>query len=227
MNLIIFAFVLVALILIFFSGRNLRARIARPSASQYESELVQVLLTLDDEKLDELLQLYKAEFGSGAARYARKTHKKWKAGKVRPNSQTYERFLVHLPKVMSYDLRCEFLRRLMLEYSAKNEFQLKVYTDSWEKPLEPLVTSMIESAYAAQLPERVEKKLKWLASGEMLAAQEILKRSQVEESKIAVSMLAEEVRNIEKVLADVQGKTKITHQLKFPYGTIDLEVRKR
>ena len=61
----------------------------------------------------------------------------------------------------------------------------------------------------------------------MQTAEDILKKSQVEEGKIAVSMLREEFRNIEKLLADTKGRRKVMHKLKFPYGTIDLEDQNR
>jgi hypothetical protein len=61
----------------------------------------------------------------------------------------------------------------------------------------------------------------------MQAAEMILKKSQVEEGKIAVSMLREEFENIEHLLANTKGRRKVTHKLKFPYGTINLEIKNR
>src|SRR5215210_1901211 len=100
---------------------------SKSSSKFHNAELVRTLLNLDEKSFEKLLELYKAEFGQGAARYARKTYQKWKAGKVRPNRQTFNRFLVHLPKVMSYDLKCEVLRHLMEVYCAKDKYQLTVY----------------------------------------------------------------------------------------------------
>ncbi len=188
---------------------------------------MKVLLGLNDEKLDEFLELYKQEFGKSAARYARKTYRKWESGEVRPIKQTYERFLVHLPKVMDYDLKCEVLRHLMEEYCAKDNYNLTVYTDDWEKTLEPLVQKLIDKPYNANLPKQIEDKLKWLADDEMQIAEDILKKSQVEEGKIAVSMLREEIGNIENLLENTNGRSKVTHKLKFPYGTINLEIKRR
>src|SRR5688572_25905448 len=139
---------------------------SKSSVKVHNAELVKTLLNLDKKSFEKLLELYKAEFGSGAARYARKTYRKWKGGKVRPNRQTFDRFLVHLPKVMSYDLKCEVLRHLMEEYCAKDKYQLTVYTDDWEEALEPLVRKIIDKPYAAALPAEIENRLKWLAEAE-------------------------------------------------------------
>jgi hypothetical protein len=198
---------------------------SRPTS--HHSEILKVLLDLNENSLNQLLKLYKESFGTGAARYARKTYQKWKDGKVRPNRQTFERFLLHLPKVMSYELKCEVLRHFMQEFCAKENHSLTVYTDDWEKPLTPLVKQLIEKPYQAELPSEVQKKLTWLADGEMQSAREILRQAQIEEGKIAVSMLREEFSNIEKLLAETHLKPKVTHQLKFPYGTITLNIKRR
>lgn len=191
-----------------------------------DAELVKVLLSLDEESLKDIFKLYKDKFGRGAAYYARKTYRKWQKGEVRPIRQTFERFLVELPKVMSYDLKCEVLRRLMQEYAAKDVYNLRVSTDDWEEKLTPVVETMIEKAYTATLPKAIEEKLQWLAEDEMQIAQNILKNSQIEEGKIAVSLLRQEIEGIEHVLASTKGKSRVTHQLKFPYGTINLEIKR-
>ena len=50
----------------------------------HRSTLVQVLLDLDERYINELLQLYKEQFGPGPARYARRTLRRWKTGEVQP-----------------------------------------------------------------------------------------------------------------------------------------------
>jgi hypothetical protein len=193
----------------------------------HHSEILKVLFNLNEIALNQLFKHYKESFGPGAARYARKTYQKWRMGKVRPNRQTFERFLLHLPKVMSYDLKCEVLRHFMEEYCAREDYQVTVYTDEWEKTLTPMVRQIIEKPFQAELPREVERKLTWLADGEMQMAREILKRSQVEEGRIAVSRLREEFENIEKLLAETHLKPKVTHRLKFPYGTVTVNIKRR
>ena len=117
---------LIVLFIIFVAIPDYKTYSARrwlkPDRRFHNSKLVSVLLSLDDDEVEELLALYKKEFGGGAARYARKTYRKWKSGEVRPITQTFERFLVHLPKVMSFDLKVEVLRALMEEYATKDKY---------------------------------------------------------------------------------------------------------
>jgi hypothetical protein len=193
----------------------------------HRSRLVSVLLSLDQRSFDDLMQLYKKEFGLGPARYARRTYKKWKTGKVQPNVETYRRFLVHLPEVMSFDLKCETLRLFMEEYAAEDDFELDLYIDEWEVKLPPLIDQIVDKAFNAQLPKELERKLRWLGEGDMNIAQQMLRASQAEESRIMASMLRDEFANIEKLLAEEHLKPRVRHVIKFPYGTISLNIRRR
>lgn len=193
----------------------------------HHSEILKTLLGLDDGSLKELLRLYRAEFGPGPARYAKRTYSKWKNGEVRPSGQTFRRFMLHLPKVMSFDLKCEVLRHLMEEYCSRTEYGLTVHTDDWEETLTPIVTEMIEKAYTAELPAEIKEKLEWLSDGEMMIARDILRHSQVEEGKIAVSRLRSEFESMNGLLTEFGERTKVNHRLELPYGTIDLTVKKR
>lgn len=204
-----------------------RAHPSKPTPRFHNAELVEVLLRLEEEPLNDLFRLYQEEFGLNAARYARRTYHKWKAGAVRPNRQTFNRLLVHLPGVMSFDLKCEILRKLREEYCSKDDYRLTVYTDDWKEALTPLVTSIIEKARTAELPPAVEKKLRWLAGDEMHVARAILAESQARESRNAVSMLEQEVSDIERLLVAARGTGKVIHELRLPYGTITLNIRRR
>jgi hypothetical protein len=208
---------------IIFPSRALKSR-----PKFHNADLIKVLLNLEEKQLNELLELYKIEFGQNAARYARQTYRKWKAGEVRPNKQTFNRLLVHLPEVMSFDLKCEVLRELREAYCAKDNYELTVYTDDWKDKLNPLVTSIIDKAYTAQLPAQVEKRLQWLSGNEMRVANALLAESQAQESRNAFSLLEQEISNIEQMLADTEGtRRKVTHKLKLPCGTITLKIKRR
>ncbi|MDQ2746941.1 MAG: hypothetical protein M3T96_06755 [Acidobacteriota bacterium] len=224
--------VIFGIIVFIYANSSLDFNILSPKLSEeppefHNAELVKILLSLDKESLDELFKLYKSKFGRGAAYYARRTYVKWKTGRVRPNNQTYQRFLVQLPKVMSYNLKCEVLRKLMQEYCPKDDYQLTVSANDWEEKITPLVKTMIDKPYAATLPRLIEEKLRWLAEDEMQSAQEILRNSQIQEGKIAVSMLRREISEIENLLGKAKGETTVTHSLKLPYGTIKLKIKRK
>ena len=209
-----------------FSFPDLIAR-KRVSKAAQNAELIKVLLDLEDEPLDDLFKLYKEQFGDNAARYARHTYRKWKAGEVRPNRQTFNRFLLYLPKVMSFDLKCEVLRELREAYCAKDNYKLTVHTDDWKETLTPLVQSILTKAKDAELPQKLLERLHWLAGDDMEIAREILTRSQTRQSLDALSLLGIEFSNIERLLDNAKGTGKVTHVLRLPLGTITLMIKGR
>lgn len=192
-----------------------------------DADMVRVVLNLEPKALEDLLALYRKEFGAEAARYARRTYNKWKSGEVRPNRQTFNRFLVHLPSVMSFDLKCEVLRKLRQEYCAGDDYRLTVDTRSWREDVAPLVEEVVNKSYTARLPGYVERKLKWLAADDMQLAHSILAESQARESRNALFLLEREFDNIEQLLCATGGRGEVTHTVRLPLGTITLTVERR
>jgi anti-sigma-K factor RskA len=218
--------ILVGALLYYVHGRTSASSPPKASRRFQNAEMVRVLLSLEERALDELFKLYKEEFGQSAARYARQTYHKWQAGAVRPNRQTFNRFFVYLPGVMSFDLKCEVLRKLREEYCAQDSYQLTVYTDEWKERLTPLVTGILEKARRAELPPAIEARLRWLSADEMQVARALLTESQAQESRTALSMLEQEISNIEQLLARAKG-SKVIHKLKLPCGIITLKIKRR
>lgn len=192
-----------------------------------DADLVRVLLGLEPESLEELFRLYGEQFGPGAASYARRTCLKWKAGEVRPSGRTFRRLLLHLPRVMSFDLKCEVLRRFREEFCPRDEHRLTVRADDWKEALGPLVRSAVERARAAELPAPVAERLRWLSEGEMRAARAILAESQAREAADALAMLQQELTTVERLLAETPGRRRVTHRLKLPCAAVTLVIRER
>ena len=191
------------------------------------ADLVKVILSLEQKNLEDLFKLYGQEFGVGAARYARRTYNKWKSGEVNPNRQTFDRFLMHLPGVMSFDLKCEVLRKLRQEYCSKDNYQLTVDTGNWKQAVTPLVTEVVNKSYTAELPKYIEGRLRWLSADDMQVARTILAESHAQESRNAMALLEGEFDNIEHLLNATKGRGEITHIIKLPLGTITLRIEGR
>jgi hypothetical protein len=197
------------------------------SRSQENANLIKVLLELEDEPREQLFNLYRKEFGDSAARYARLTYQKWKAGSVRPNKQTFRRFLIHLPRVMGFDLKCEVLRELREAYCKHDNYRIAVYTDNWKESLTPMIKNVVEKSLTAELPESLNKRLTWLAEDDVTVANAILAESQARETHNSLMLLEKEFSNIGKVLDNAPGTSRVTHALKLPLGTITLDVKRR
>jgi hypothetical protein len=202
-----------------------RARTTLPR--HRDADLVKVVLGLEQKTLDDLFELYRREFGAGAARYARRTYNKWRAGAVRPNRETFNRLLVRLPEVMSFEQKCEVLRKFRREYCAKDNYRLTVDTRNWKETVDPLLKEIINKSYKAELPPHIEGRLRWLAANDMRVARELLARSEAEESENALLQLEREFDGIQELLRAAGRRGAVTHTIKLPAGTIELKIEAR
>lgn len=209
-----------------YQRRRLPASARRLTRSQENANLIKVLLELEEEPREQLFKLYQEQFGAGAARYARQTYQKWKAGSVRPNNQTFRRFLLNLPHVMNFDLKCEVLRELREAYCSQDIYELSVTTNNWKETLTPMVQTVIKKALTAELPDSLSHRLTWLAEDDITVANALLAESQARETANALTLLEKEFSNIEELLDNMPGAGKVTHRLKLPLGTITLNVKK-
>ena len=214
-------------ILFYVFNRSAFRRNRAVSISPKNADLVRVLLDLDQDSLGQLLELYERQFGKGPARYARQTYQKWKSGHVKPNKQTFNRFLINLPKVMSFDLKCEVLRRFREVYCARDQYRLTVYTDDWRQKLMPLVDRLLAPTEPKELPQALQKRLRWLAEDDAQLANTLLHHSQRQQSLNAVTMLDAELENIERLLETTGGRSKVTHTVMLPYGNVILKIKRR
>ncbi len=193
----------------------------------FDRDVLERFYALSPDQLARLFNIYSDTYGEGPAAYARKTYPHWKHGGVRPSALTINRLLDSLPLVLNFDGKCELLRRLRERHRKPEHHSLKVKADDWKEHVIPLVRSVIQKAYRANLPEAVERRLTWLSHGDMQTARAILAHAQALEGAVAVTMLQDEMRNIEDALTNLDGKGKVTHTIRLPYGHIQVKISGR
>jgi hypothetical protein len=215
------------LVVLFFvlNGITLRSRSKSIPESIENAQLLGVLLGLNEESREELFKLYRQQFGANAARYAKRTYLKWQTGKVRPTSRTFERFLINLPKAMSFDLKCEILRTLRKAYCAKDHYEVVVDRSNWREELAPLVNAVVGKANDAELPDKLQQRLRWLAENDARMATIILQRSQKEESIRVASMVEDELSGIGRLVEQIGGRGEVVHLIQLPLGTITVRIK--
>jgi len=205
---------------------SLKARLSA-ALNGFDRDILERFYSLTPEQLTDLINIYSESYGKGPAAYARQTYSGWKEGKVRPSAQTINRLLDSLPLVLDFDGKCELLRRLRERHRRLEHYSLKVKADDWKEHVVPLVKTVIQKAYRANLPELIERRLTWLSNGDMQTARAILAHSQALEGAVAVASLQDEMRNIENALTNLDGKGKVTHTIRLPYGEIHLKISGR
>jgi DNA polymerase III delta prime subunit len=119
------------------------------------------------------------------------------------------------------------LRKLRERHRKPEYHSLKVKADDWKEHVVPLVRAVIQKAYRANLPEPIERRLTWLSNGDMQTARSLLGHAQALEGAVAVNLLQDEMRNIESTLTNLDGKGKVTHTIRLPYGQIQLKISGR
>ena len=195
--------------------------------SGFDKDILERFYALTPDQLTHLFNIYSESYGDGPGAYARKTYVDWKHGAVRPSAQTINRLLDSLPLVLDFDGKCELLRKLRERHRKLEHHSLKVKADDWQEHVFPLVRAVIQKSYRANLPEAVERRLTWLANGDMQTAHAILAHAQALEGAVAVTLLQDEMQNIENALANLDGKGKVTHTIRLPYGHIQLKISGR
>src|SRR6185369_2467049 len=195
--------------------------------SGFDKDILERFYALTPDQLTRLLDIYSDSYGDGPGAYARKTYADWKHGAVRPSAQTINRLLDSLPLVLNFDGKCELLRKLRERHRKPEHHSLKVRADDWQEHVIPLVRAVIHKSYRANLPEAVERRLTWLSNGDMQTAHALLAHAQALEGAVAVNLLQDEMQNIEKALANLDGKGKVTHTIRLPYGQIQLKISGR
>lgn len=206
--------------------QTLKARLSA-ALSGFDKDILERFYSLTPEQLIHLINIYSNSYGDGPASYARKTYDDWKHGVVRPSAQTINRLLDSLPLVLNFDGKCELLRKLRERHRKLEYYKLKVKADDWQQHVVPLVRTVIQKAYRANLPEEVERRLTWLSNGDMENAHAILGHTQALEGAVAVNLLQDEMQNIENALGNLDGKGKVTHTIRLPYGQIQLKITGR
>jgi hypothetical protein len=209
-----------------YQHRTLRARLSA-ALNGFDKDVLERFYSLTPDQLARLFNIYSNSYGDGPAAYARKTYTGWKNGAVRPSAQTINRLLDSLPLVLNFDGKCDLLRKLRERHRRYEYYSLKVKADDWQEHVVPLVRAVIQKAYRANLPEVVERRLTWLSNGDMQTARALLGHAQALEGAVAVNLLQDEMQNIENALTNLDGKGKVTHTIRLPYGQIQLKISGR
>ena len=209
-----------------YQQRTLRARLSA-AIGGFDKDILERFYSLPSDQLSQLFSIYSNEYGDGPATYARKTYEHWKRGGVRPSALTINRLLDSLPLVLNFDGKCELLRKLRDRHRKLEYHSLKVKADDWKEHILPLVKAIIHKAYHANLPEAVERRLTWLSNGDMQTARALLAYSQALESAVALTLLQDEMQNIDEAITHLDGRGKVTHTIRLPYGHIQLKISGR
>jgi len=159
---------------------------------------------LSSGKLDQLLLIYKEEYGFKPYEYALQTIPKWRDGRTKMSGQTMERLLNLVPKFLTDDERFEITKSVCEHFS--NE---RLTTEYVNIDLENIDTGLIElerkilkfhsPEIIKSIPEKVVEVAVWLNDNDSIASRALIAKVEghiAHETKIYGLESLEEIRNI-------------------------------
>lgn len=189
-----------------------------------DGDIERIFLSLPADQLERILRPYGERYGSKAEEYARETMHKWRSGAVKMSGQTATRLLDLLPPVLPPSVRFDLVKKLRARHLQKRAIRVQSSPATWRQDLAKPIQELIGASTAFALPEAVMQKAKWLADGDVKAAQSLLAAAEQEEAVMRIAYVEAEMQRISALMANIDTTRRLTHTLKLPQGDIMLTV---
>ncbi|MCC5902737.1 MAG: hypothetical protein JJT87_12535 [Halomonas sp.] len=133
------------------------------------------LFSLDNQQMQEILDIYENKYGSTARKYAEQTIPKWRSGKVQMSGMVAERLYNLLPPIMPIEQKYKLAESLWRYVAPSSTRYVYFGQDVDIKELSALVGEhFINKATTHHIPENIQLRFNWLASGDVNLKQELL-----------------------------------------------------
>jgi hypothetical protein len=189
-----------------------------------DREVEKIFLQLAPSELDRLLSRYGQEHGQKAEVYARDTYEKWKSGSVKMSGQTAGRLLDLLPPLLAPSIRFDLVRKFRERHFSKRTIRIQSTPQTWRTDLVKPIQELVAASSGFALPADLLDTAKWLADGDVAAAQRLLAAAEQEEAAVRVAYIDAELRRVEALIQNIDTTRQVTHTLKLPQGEIILRV---
>jgi hypothetical protein len=189
-----------------------------------DRDIQEIFLNLPTQKLEVILQKYGKLHGKNAESYARMTYGNWRHGAVKISGMVAERLLNLVPTILEPAERFELVKKLRNTYLGKEHHRLSCTPTEWRQTIGPVINEMVNKRSRFQLPQLVVDRVRWLADGDAVAAQQLLAAAEEEEAQVRVQYLATEYHRISYMLENMQGSRLVSHTIELPQGTIAVDI---
>lgn len=131
--------------------------------------------SLPPDKMREVLNCYEEEYGFKARSYAEQALPKWHSGSVKMSGMVAERLFSLLPPLMPIEQKYKLAESLWRHVALSSHCQLYFGPDVDSDELSQVVKLHFEEKAAPhQIPNSVQKRFNWLASGDISVKQQLL-----------------------------------------------------
>jgi hypothetical protein len=190
-----------------------------------DKDIETAFLNLADAELERIFRKYGTIHGRSAEAYARVTHEKWKAGKVRMSGAVAERLINLVPPELDASLRFDLVKKLRSAFLHKENKAVTAEPENWRAAVAPLVAELLTASERFRLPQRVLDKVAWLAGGDTQAAQALLTAAEQDEAIVRLRYLEAEFRRIDTLIQTIEATRSVSHRIELPQGTISITIK--
>jgi len=159
-----------------------------------DQDVKKYFFSLDNQKMNEILELYEENHGSTARNYAEQTIPKWRSGKVRMSGMVAERLFSLLPPIMPIEQKYKLAENLWRYVAPSSTRYIYFGQDVNVNELALLVEEHFKNkATAYHIPESIQNRFNWLAAGDVNLKQELLNYFMDKERELVAQEIREKI----------------------------------
>lgn len=151
------------------------ARVLSEELGGTDKDVKAYFFSLPDEEMGSLLVEYGTRYGDQAREYAFNTLGQWKSGRVKMSGTVAERLFNLLPPRMPIGVKYKLTENLWEHFGPKSKKRLRIGLDAdLGSTVEAVQTHFEEVVLQHRIPDQLERRFNWLASGDVEVKQHLL-----------------------------------------------------
>ena len=154
---------------------NEDARVLSEELGGTDKDVKAYFFSLRDEEMGSLLEEYATRYGDPAREYAVNTLGQWKSGRVKMSGTVAERLFNLLPPRMPIGVKYKLTENLWEHFGPKSKKRLRIGLDAdLGSTVEAVQAHFEEVVLQHRIPDQLERRFNWLASGDVEVKQHLL-----------------------------------------------------
>lgn len=203
-----------------YRKRNIGAEIAAKHIAEGDDFIAEIggsvqdvqkyFFSLNNNRLNVVLNKYENEFGEKAGQYARKTFPKWKNGSTKMSGLVMKRLFSFLPPMMSFKEKLDLAQSVWNHSSPFSDDHLTIGPEADLKVLqsrsEAIIRNRIEDH---RIPNDIKNRFDWLSGGDIHVKEQLLNYFRNMEKETVISVIENHVGILK---SQMQDQKAITHR---------------
>jgi len=151
------------------------ARVLSEELGGTDKDVKAYFFSLSEEEISSLLVEYGTRYGDPAREYAFNTLGQWKSGRVKMSGTVAERLFNLLPPRMPIGVKYKLTENLWEHFGPKSKKRLRIGLDAdLGSTVEAVQAHFEEVVLQHRIPDQLERRFNWLASGDVEVKQHLL-----------------------------------------------------